>query len=133
MQCHLLGADSDRVASDERITGIALETFVGMEILKQAELAADPPGVYHYRDRDGIEVDLVLESRQGTVAAIEVKAAQTVTSADLRGIRKLRDHAGASFTAGAVLHTGSDTVHLDDRIWAVPISGLWSTGPGATH
>lgn len=55
-----------------------------------------------------------------------MKAAQSVSTTDLRGIRKIRDHPGDNFTTGAVLyHTGEDTVHLDDRIWAVPLCGLW--------
>lgn len=123
--CHLLGADAHRIATDERVTGLALETFVGMEVIKQAELADDPPSVYHYRDRDGSEVDLILETRAGQVAAIEVKAAQSVSTSDLRGLRKIRDHAGDNFTAAVVLYTGESTIHLDDRIWAVPLSGLW--------
>lgn len=124
--CHLLGVDADRVANDDRVTGLALETFVGMEVIKQADASADPPAVLHYRDRDGGEVDLVLETRAGRVAAIEVKAAQTVTTADIRGIRKIRDHVGENFAAGVVLYTGERTIHLDERIWAVPLSGLWA-------
>ena len=124
--CHLLGADATRVATNDRVTGIALETFVGVEVIKQAQLSADVPRVFHFRDRDGSEVDLILETRAGEIAAIEVKAAQSVATADLRGLRKIRDHARARFTAGVVLYTGEDTVHLDDRIWAVPISGLWA-------
>ncbi len=123
--CHLLGADANRVATDERLTGLALETFIGMEVLKQAELADDPPSVSHYRDRDGSEVDLVLETRDGRIAALEVKATQSVSTADLRGIRKIRAHAKDNFTAGIVLYTGENTVHLDERTWAVPLQGLW--------
>lgn len=123
--CHLLGANADRVATDDRVTGLALETFAGMEVIKQAELTEGSPTVSHYRDRDSSEIDLILETRAGKIAAIEVKAAQSVSTSDLRGIRKIRAHAGDNFTAGAVLYTGQDTVHLDDRIWAVPLSGLW--------
>lgn len=124
--CHLLGANAHRIATDDRVTGIALETFAGVEVIKQAQLSGETPRVYHYRDRDGSEVDLVLETRAGQIAAVEVKAAQSVATADLRGIRKIRDHAGPNFSAGVVLYAGEDTVHLDDRVWAVPISGLWT-------
>ena len=123
--CHLLGVDADRIANDDRVTGLALETFVGMEIIKQVDSSAISPKVFHYRDRDGGEVDLVLETRAGQVAAIEVKAAQTVKTADIRGLRTIRDNVGPDFTAGVVLYTGPDTVRLDDRIWAVPLAGLW--------
>jgi predicted AAA+ superfamily ATPase len=117
--------DADRIANDDRVTGPALETFVGMEIIKQVDSSADPATVLHYRDRDGGEVDLVLETRAGRVATIEVKAAQTVRTADIRSIRKIRDRLGADFMAGVVLYTGPDTIYLDDRIWAVPLAALW--------
>ncbi|MGH3569875.1 MAG: DUF4143 domain-containing protein [Pseudonocardia sp.] len=51
--------------------------------------AAEPVRLYYYRDRDGYEVDAVLEHASGDVVAIEVKAADTVRGEDFRGIRHL--------------------------------------------
>ena len=61
----------------------------------------------HFRDRDDAEVDIVLEQGYGAVAGVEVKAAASVGDADFRGLRKLRDAAGARFVAGVVLHDGT--------------------------
>ena len=122
---HLLGADERRLATDDQITGKALENFVAMELVKHAEWAMTPTRLYHYRaDRD--EIDLVLESRSGDVIAVEVKAAATVDRRDYRAIEKLRDRGRGSFIAGAVIYTGAQTLPLADRIWAVPVSGLWA-------
>lgn len=121
---HLLGANEDRLLSDDQITGKALESFVVMEIIKHAEWSDDPPRVYHYR-RKRDELDLVLENRAGDIAAIEVKAAATVTEKDWRVLAKLRDNRGDSFRCGVVIHTGSQTISLGDRLFAVPLSGLW--------
>lgn len=71
---HLLGADEQRLAEDDRVTGLALETFVAMEVMKHAGWSEVDPRVYHFRDSWGGEVDLVLEDRSGRVVAIEVKA-----------------------------------------------------------
>jgi hypothetical protein len=49
---------------------------------------------HHFRDRDGIEVDVVLERGAGTVAGVEVKAGATVTAADFRGRRTHREGSG---------------------------------------
>jgi hypothetical protein len=46
----LLGADERRIAQDDRITGIALETFAAMEILKLASWSETEPHIYHCRD-----------------------------------------------------------------------------------
>ena len=38
----------------------------------------------------------------------------------------MRDHTGQQFLAGVVLHTGPASFPLGDRLWAHPISSLWS-------
>jgi len=80
---------------------------------------------YHYRQRDE-EIDLILENRAGEIAAVEVKAAVTVNRRDLRPIERLRDAHGKRFKAGVVLCTTGQTTPLGDRLWAVPLSGLWA-------
>lgn len=69
----------------------------------------------------------VLETHAGKLVAIEVKAAATVGSADSRGLVKLREARRDDFVAGAVLSTGAETKPLGERIWAVPVSGLWTS------
>ena len=49
------------------------------------------------------EVDIVLERGSASVAGVEVKAAASVTDADFRGLRKLREAAGRRFASGAVV------------------------------
>ena len=122
---HLLGADEDRIASDDQVTGKVLENFVVIEILKHAEWAAVATTAYHYRQRDD-EIDLILENRAGEIAAVEVKAAATVNRRDLKPIEKLRDARGERFKAGVVLCAAGQTTPLGDRLWAVPLSGLWA-------
>lgn len=70
--------------------------------------------------------DLVLE-RESQVAGVEVKAAATVTPADLRGLRKLREAAGNRFAAGAVLYDGETAASFGDGFFAVPVRALWET------
>jgi len=54
--------------------GPIIEGFVLAELLRQASAAPDPPELAHYRDRDTTEIDIIVESPDGRVAAIEVKA-----------------------------------------------------------
>jgi hypothetical protein len=122
---HLLAADDSRIAGDDQVTGRILESFVAMEVARHADCAGVPVVVHHYRNgRD--EVDLVLEARSGDIAAIEVKAAATVRPRDHAPMARLRDQAGGRFVAGIVLYTGAQTLPLGDRIWAMPVSGLWT-------
>jgi predicted AAA+ superfamily ATPase len=122
---YLLGADEDRIATDDQVTGKVIENFVAMEVLKHADWARVDSTAYHYRHRED-EVDLVLESRAGEIVAVEVKAAASVTRRDLRPIEKLRKTRGERFKAGVVVCTAAQTTPLGDRLWAVPLSSLWA-------
>jgi uncharacterized protein len=123
---HLLNADAEAVVGDDHVAGVMFETFAVTEIARLAAVEPDPPRLYHVRDRDRHEVDLLIERRGGTVVGVEVKAAATLGPADFRGLKLLRDRLGDRFAFGAILYTGSDTVPFGDRLAAVPLCGLWS-------
>lgn len=86
----------------------------------------DPPLLSHYRDRDQTEVDVVLE-RGGRLIGVEVKAAATAKPADPNGLRRLREATGEEFARGIVLHDGDRVQRLSDRLFAMPVSQLWTT------
>ncbi len=120
-----LGVDEKRLAADDQVTGYALETFCGMEILKHLSWAQEDATLRHYRAQHD-EIDIVLESQSGDLAGVEVKARASVRERDWRVMGAMRDKYGSRFKAGVVLYTGRQTIPLSDRIWAVPVSGLWA-------
>ena len=124
----LVGVDAARYSAPDQgaLAGGLFETFVVMELIKQASWSTTPVELYFYRDSDKREVDLVVESASGDVVAIEAKTAAATTASDLRGLRVLRDKLGERFKAGVVVYSGEHTLPIDDRIWAVPIFGLWT-------
>jgi len=61
------------------------------------------------------------------LAGVEVNPSATVTAADFRGLRKLRDAVGKRFTAGVVLYDGEASGSFGDGLFAVPIRALWET------
>jgi predicted AAA+ superfamily ATPase len=105
---------------------MAFETFAAMEIRRQLGWQDNSPRQFHYRDRDGREVDVVLERRDGSVVAVEVKTTASASPSDFRGLRHLRDKLGDRFKAGVLLYTGESTVPFGDRLAAVPLCGLWA-------
>jgi hypothetical protein len=74
-------------------------------------------------------VDAILETPDGRVIAIEVKAGATVRSEDLAGLRHLAQRLGSRLVAGYVLYTGQQTLPYGDRLRALPIDALWNSTP----
>lgn len=108
--------------------GGLLEGFVAMELVRQVTWSDDPwTEISHYRTKDKIEVDLVLENRRRQVIGIEVKGSSNVDPGDFRGLRHLRDRLGDDFLAGYVLYTGQETYAADTKLKAMPIGALWET------
>jgi hypothetical protein len=127
LACALLGMDAQQLHRDRESLGPLLETFVLQELKREASWFPEPLSFFHFRDRDGVEVDIVLERGAGVLAGIEVKAAATVTDADFRGLRKLKQAAGKRFTKGIVLYDGEISASFGEGFYAVPIRRLWET------
>lgn len=122
----LLGVDERELADPlSKTAGQLTETFVAGEIARQITWSEESPILHHYRDKTR-EVDLILETADGRVAAIEVKSAASVSGADFRALGYLRDRIGGGFVQGAVLYTGTDVLSFGDRLSALPISSLWA-------
>jgi predicted AAA+ superfamily ATPase len=113
-----------RLVGERTRFGPLLETWVYSELLKQANCTDDGVQIFHYRDKDQVEVDFVLESAAGGIAGVEVKAAATVQAADFGGLRKLTTLAGKRWLGGIVLYDGTETLPMGQRLWAVPLAGL---------
>jgi uncharacterized protein len=105
--------------------GSLLETFVVNELTRVRSAADVEVGLFHLQDRDGREVDCVLETPAGRVIGVEIKAAATVRGDDFRHLRSLRDRLGDEFVAGVVFFTGEQPLPFGDRLMALPISLLW--------
>lgn len=114
-----------RLETDRMAFGALLETFVLAELLKLASWNSEQIEFFHFRDRYGNEVDLVMEDSRGQVVGIEVKAAATVTTADFSGLRKLAEACGKRFVMGLVLYDHDTLVPFGERLFAAPISTLW--------
>jgi predicted AAA+ superfamily ATPase len=125
LACALLGLDADGLWKDRAAFGQLIETFVYQELRRQADALVPGVRFFHFRDRDGVEVDLVLERGARDVVGVEVKAGATVTAADFRGLHKLREACGARFKAGVVLYDGEDSLPFGEGMRALPLSQLW--------
>lgn len=126
---HLLGQDATRLGEPGGAAGPMIETFVLMELARQLTWCQERARLHHYRTKDKVEVDAILETPDGRVVAIEVKAGATVRSEDLAGLRHLAQRLGPRLVAGYVLYTGQQTLPFGDRLRALPIDALWNSEP----
>lgn len=123
----LQGRTVKRLLRDDAALGPLLENFVLGELARQLGWSNTRATLHHYRTRDGIEVDGVLEASDGRIVGIEVKAAETVRTEDFAGLRHLQARVPGRFHHGLVLYTGSKILPFGDQLLAAPIAALWRT------
>jgi predicted AAA+ superfamily ATPase len=104
-----------------------MENFVMAELARQLTWCQTAAALYHYRDRDGHEVDVILEDNSGRIIGLEVKSAQSVRAEDLAGLRYLKQKLGPRMHAGYVLYCGTESLSFGDGLGCLPISSLWTT------
>ncbi len=122
----LRGYSTARLRSDRAPVGPLLESFVFSELIKGASWAKERVSIFHYRDKDQLEVDFVLENALGQIVGIEVKAAASVTQRDFSGLKRVASAAGSAFVQGILLYHGDQNLSFGQNIRAVPLSTLWA-------
>jgi len=120
-----LRVDADDVLRDGNLIGRFLDAYVAAQL--RPDVAASPlsPSLYHLRDRDGHEIDLLLDYGRKGQLALEIKATAAPRPADAAHLQWLIERQ-PSVRAGLVLHTGPGLFQLSDTIIAAPIATLWS-------
>ena len=96
--------------------------------MKQQTWSEQEFRLFHYRDRGGVEVDVVAEFDDGTVVGIEVKTSGTYRSEHFKGLRFLRDRLGDRFRCGVVLGMAGRGHVMSDRLVGLPASAVWELG-----
>ncbi len=112
---------------DGDILGRLLETFVVAQLRAQATVSDHRCTLHHLRQHNGRhEIDAVIEIDSGEIIGIEIKATAAPSRGDARHLAWLREEEDDRFLAGLVLHTGPGIIPLGERLWAAPISILWT-------
>lgn len=124
LQATLTRLTPDMLITHRERWGATLETWVYAELRKALALSDEAWYLSHYRDKDQVEVDFVLENPQRQLIGIEVKAAATVQVQDFKGLRKLQAQTGADFLTGIVLYDGAHALPFGPGLWAVPLAAL---------
>lgn len=116
------GPDGDPAA-----LGHLLETYVHNELAKCLPYQARDWRLWHWRNQDGREIDILAECGRSLVA-VEVKAAATLNADDLKNLRWFTaDGPGQAWgVTGILFYLGNEPLSFGDGLFALPLSIFWA-------
>ena len=128
LACHLLGIETTTQLERSPFLGPLFEGFVASEILKAQLAKGRPRALYHFRDQQGLKVDLVVPMAERKIALIEVKAARSVRPEDAAPLSRLAQAMAGNDVTGLVVHRPAaadpDSRALFPGVRAIPLSLL---------
>lgn len=116
---YLTGWHSTETLSSGAMAGAMFETYVFTEILKSYWHNLKTPELFFYRDKDGREIDFLLQ-RDNKIYPVEVKRAATPKTSwteNFVALNLLKKPTGM----GAVVCMSKEVIPLNNSAWALPI------------
>lgn len=83
LACYLLGIRTQEQLVASQFFGGLLENLIFIDLCKNAVFSDHEVEIYHFRDHQQKEVDIVLEEPGGMITGIEIKAAKSFSKATL--------------------------------------------------
>lgn len=115
------------LGADPSLFGSVFESYVVNELLRTLPFLDWNIRAFHWRVSNYREIDMILE-RDGSLVGIEIKASTYVHSKVIDHLRWFATEGpgrNRQFT-GLIIYLGNKIVPLGDKIFAVPVSALWS-------
>ncbi len=126
LMASILGWRADQIKLDPDRVGKLVETFAFNELATQVDISNGECSLYHYRDREQREIDFIIETRDGAILGIEIKAAASLGKSDFKHLEWFRDNiAGKRTFIGIVLYAGENLGSFGKNLWAVPFGAMW--------
>jgi len=121
-----MGSGPERLVRDLKALGLLFESMVIRDLRVYAQ-AADAE-VLHYRDSDGLEVDAIVECRDGRWAAFEVKLGFHQVDEACAGLHKFvkridTSRCGPPAALGVIIGSGYG-FRREDGVHVIPIGAL---------
>ncbi len=116
----------ERLVQDLNLLGFLFESMVIRDLRVYAQ--AVDADVLHYRDSDGLEVDAIVEARDGRWAAFEVKLGFNQVEEAAANLHKFvkrvdTDRCGPPAALGVIIGSGYG-YRQEDGVHVIPIGGL---------
>lgn len=130
LACYLLGIRTQEQLLASQFFGGLLENLIFIDLCKNAVFSNHEVEIYHFRDHQKKEVDIILEEPGGMITGIEVKAAKSFSKSDFSGLASLANYAGSKFKQGFLLYSGNKILPMkidNHNFTAIPFSSLYSS------
>lgn len=124
---HLSGAEPATLvalAGRARLAPL-LEGVAITALMRQQPTSAVDYRLSHLRERNGLQVDLLVELPDETLYGIEIRTAAGFRPHQFRSLEALAARAGSRFRGGIVVNTAPVGVKYRPGLWVLPISALW--------
>ena len=124
--CRLLGLREMEQLRHHPLRGAVFENWVVSEVYKEHVNRGLDADLFYFRDRKGLEIDLVLESAE-QITLVEMKSGATVSNDFFRPLKRVHDLIEGSKFAGEIelrLVCGGGEVHQRGAVKVIPWSSL---------
>lgn len=120
-------ADTFDLGANPMALGSIMESFIFNEIQRCLPFQEKDYKLYHWRNRDKREIDILADADTHLVG-VEVKTAATIDTNDFRHMKWFaKDGPGKSRTVTSVVfYLGEHKLSFGDRCFALPVSTMWS-------
>lgn len=103
--------------------GKLTETYVFNQMAAHVDAFPGKYKLFHYRDREQREIDLLIENEDGALLGIEVKSGSTLKKDSFKTLKWFKQNiAKHREFIGIVVYTGEHVVSFKDNMWGVPFS-----------
>jgi len=123
LACHLLGIGNPAQLALHPLRGALFESWVAGEVLKARLNRGLAPGLHHYRENRGPEVDLLIQG-ESSWKLLEVKSGQTVDPSFFNHLTSLAGLMAQDGGAELRLVHGGNADRVQNGVRVLPWSGL---------
>jgi predicted AAA+ superfamily ATPase len=120
----MAGIDHLDYRKPDPMMGALMETYIAQNLVSILESHSTRSQLYYWHVQGRYEVDFVIEMGR-EIMAIEVKAASRWQEKDLSGLKAFLKYTPKCKVA-ILAYNGTETVKLEEKIWAVPMGVLVS-------
>lgn len=122
LACFLLGWNTPEQLVRGASWGHIFETYAVCEILKSYYNNGQTLlNIYYYRDKDGSEIDLVIEEA-GTLYPVEIKTTSDPARSMIASFKALKNIPDKKTGEGAVVCMCKDVLPLAEDVWTLPVN-----------